>query len=177
MDEEGLYSLAQQEIMDQITSRIKGVRVLDAFCGVGGSAIGFARAGRQVLTVDINASRLEMAKFNAELFSVAESIEFRRADILTVLDSEKADTVFLDPPWGGPSYSNQKEFLLEHFFPDGKLLLEKSFAAASEVVIRLPKNFRFEDLASLQKPAHIQKNLFHDKLLHYTAYFSSLSRL
>lgn len=117
MDEEGLYSLAQQEIMDQITSRIKGVRVLDAFCGVGGSAIGFARAGKQVLTVDINASRLEMAKFNAELFSVAESIEFRRADILTVLDSEKADTVFLDPPWGGTIVLEPKGIPARALFP------------------------------------------------------------
>ena len=172
-DEEGLYSLAQQVVMDQITPKIRGTHVLYAFCGVGGSAIGLARAGKHVLTLDTNASRLEMARYNAALFSVEHNIEFRQANALEVLRASRFDAVFLDPPWGGPSYSKQSAFLLEHFAPDGGDLLRLSFQAAREVVIRLPKNFAFDQLRSFGKTYELQENMHTGKLMHYTAYFDS----
>lgn len=171
IDEEGLYSLAQQSVMDQITPHLSGKVVLDAFCGVGGSAIGLARAGKQVLSIDTNRARLEMARYNAALFSVEGSIEFREANALEILKAERFDTVFLDPPWGGPGYSKQSNFLLEHFLPDGTQLLDLAFAAASEVAIRLPKNFAFPELQRWNHRYELQENMLAGKLMHYTAFF------
>lgn len=43
LDEEGWYSVTPERIADQIAERCRCDIVLDAFCGVGGNAIAFAR--------------------------------------------------------------------------------------------------------------------------------------
>ena len=43
MDEEGWYSVTPEAIATQIAERCRCDVVLDAFCGVGGNAIAFAR--------------------------------------------------------------------------------------------------------------------------------------
>lgn len=171
IDEEGLYSLAQQAVMDQITPLVPGETVIDAFCGIGGSAIGFARAGKRVTTIDSNAARLEMARYNAALFGVEGNIAFEHGNSLELLPKLHADAVFLDPPWGGPNYSKQKEFYLDDFSPSGKTLLEISFKVAPCTVIRLPKNFAMNEIESLPRKAKLQENFLGPKLMHFTAFF------
>jgi trimethylguanosine synthase len=43
LDEEGWYSVTPEAIATQIAERCRCDVVLDAFCGVGGNAIAFAR--------------------------------------------------------------------------------------------------------------------------------------
>lgn len=43
LDEEGWYSVTPELIADQIADRCRCGTVLDAFCGVGGNAIAFAK--------------------------------------------------------------------------------------------------------------------------------------
>ena len=43
LDEEGWYSVTPEAIADVIADRCRCGTVLDAFCGVGGNAIAFAR--------------------------------------------------------------------------------------------------------------------------------------
>lgn len=45
-----------------------------------------------------------MAKHNATVYGVADSIEFIVGDFLQLAENLKADQVFLSPPWGGPTY-------------------------------------------------------------------------
>jgi trimethylguanosine synthase len=172
IDLEGLYSMAQQSIMDQITPLIPGKTAIDAFSGIGGSAIGLARAGKKVVSIDSNAERIEMAKFNAKLFKVEPLIDFRIGDSLKILPTLGADSIFLDPPWGGPGYSKQSKFLLEHFAPHGKTLLTISLDRAACVVIRLPKNFELTELEQFGRKWRLEENFLSGKLMHYTAFFS-----
>ncbi|VDC02843.1 unnamed protein product [Peniophora sp. CBMAI 1063] len=95
---------------------------LDAFCGVGGNAIAFAKTCERVIALDISPTRLALARHNAEIYGVADRIEFILADFLSFARTlrptgtgslctdypdpatRKIDVVFLSPPWGGPSY-------------------------------------------------------------------------
>ena len=43
LDEEGWYSVTPERVADQIAERCRCDTILDAFCGVGGNAIAFAR--------------------------------------------------------------------------------------------------------------------------------------
>jgi hypothetical protein len=100
--------------------------VIDAFCGVGGNSIQFALTCERVIAIDINPERLAMAKHNAEVYGVADRIEFILGDYLTLLLAlflsfhiyleltvvHQADVVFLSPPWGGPEYINRPYFSL-----------------------------------------------------------------
>ena len=54
LDEEGWYSVTPERVADQIAERCRCDTVLDAFCGVGGNAIAFAKTcERGVQTFDI----------------------------------------------------------------------------------------------------------------------------
>ena len=132
MDEEGWYSVTPERVADQIAERCRCDTILDAFCGVGGNAIAFAKTcerGAQtfdilqcsclklrrhaVIALDTNPTRLALARHNAVIYGVADRIEFILTDYLSFAQSylnlplksmRKIDVVFLSPPWGGPSY-------------------------------------------------------------------------
>ena len=76
-----------------------------------------------VIAIDIDEAKLECARNNAEVYGVADRIEFIHADFLSIAHTLSADVVFLSPPWGGPEYLNQDTFKLENMPIDGYPLL------------------------------------------------------
>ena len=171
MDVEGLYSMDLQEVASGIAQRIHLPHVLDAFCGVGGAAIAFARAGKRVTAIEIDSERLAMSKHNARLFSVDDRIQFVEGDCTTMLYQLKDTAVYLDPPWGGPDYGKLDQFLLGHFSPNGDTLIKQALSASPEVVCKLPKNFDFSELDRFQRPFEIVENIVGGQLEYFTAYF------
>ena len=172
LDEEGLFSLALESVALHIAEKTPGDVIADAFCGAGGSAIGFARAGKRVVAIDNNELKLEMARHNAKLFEVEDNIEFVHGDCREILPALKADTVFLDPPWGGTDYNKAEKFHLSDFDPDGRALLDLSFSLTPSVVLRLPKNFAMEELDKIGRTYETERNTLNGRLLHYCVYFS-----
>lgn len=141
VDAEGLYSAKPEESALRIAEALGGRVVLDAFCGVGGSAIGFARHGSRVLSVDTEATRLEMARHNARVYGVSDRIEFVLGDCRDFLRAADFDAVYFDPPWGGPEYSKRPRFPLEGFEPDGRELLRLAFEREARIGFTVPPNF------------------------------------
>jgi predicted RNA methylase len=99
-DEEGRFSLTPETMALRLGQRAKGRSVVDAGCGVGGNAIGFARAGSPVTAIERDPQRLELARHNARVYGVRERIRFIGGDASALLASLSADILFLDPPWG-----------------------------------------------------------------------------
>lgn len=101
-------------IADQIAERCRCDVVLDAFCGVGGNAIAFARTCERVIAMDNDVTRLKIARHNALYCGVADRIEFVLCDYVQWAreyasragDKEAIDVVFLSPPWGGDTRSS-----------------------------------------------------------------------
>lgn len=58
--------------------------IVDAFAGVGGNAIQFALTCDRVIAVELCAQRLEIARHNAEVYRVADKIDFICGDFLEV---------------------------------------------------------------------------------------------
>ncbi len=170
-DEEGLFSLTPQKVALEIADNTAGNIIVDAFCGVGGSAIGFALRGKKVIAIDSDSAKLNMAKNNSEIFGVSSLIEFAQGDCMQILPTLKPDTIFLDPPWGGTDYGNITEFKLSNFEPDGESLLDLSFSITNSVVMRLPKNFDLDELNQFNRKYELQENFLDGQLLHYCVYF------
>ena len=70
-----------------------------------------------MIAIDNNPTRLALARHNAQIYGVADRIEFILADFISFAksyltshtpsasnDARKIDVIFLSPPWGGPSY-------------------------------------------------------------------------
>ena len=73
-----------------------------------------------MIAIDIDPAKIECAKHNAEVYKVADRIEFIVGDFLQLAPSLKADVVFLSPPWGGPDYINAEVFDMKTMIqPDG----------------------------------------------------------
>lgn len=172
LDEEGLFSLALESVALHIAERTPGNFIVDAFCGAGGSAIGFARKGKYVVAIDNDAHRLSMARHNAKLFGVEASIEFIHGDCRNIIPGLQSDAIFLDPPWGGTDYNKKDKFSLYDFEPDGRELLELSFSLTPSVVLRLPKNFALDELDELGREYETEQNTLDGRLLHYCIYFT-----
>lgn len=133
LDEEGWYSVTPELIANQIAERCRCDTILDAFCGVGGNAIAFAktcehgmhvlnlfrprltRIPLKVIALDVSPVRLALARHNAVIYGVADRIEFILADYIAFAHAyasrpagkRSIDVVFLSPPWGGPDYISQ----------------------------------------------------------------------
>lgn len=58
--------------------------IVDAFAGVGGNAIQFAMTCDRVIAVELCPHRLEIARHNANVYGVADRIEFICGDFLEV---------------------------------------------------------------------------------------------
>ncbi|XP_053571024.1 trimethylguanosine synthase [Bombina bombina] len=184
LDEEGWFSVTPEKIAEHIACRVsRGFVcdiVVDAFCGVGGNAIQFAKAGKRVIAVDIDPVKLDLARNNAEVYGVADQIEFIRADFMSLAGDLKADVVFLSPPWGGPDYVSAETFDIRTMMsPDGFEIFKLSQQITKNIVYFLPRNTDVEQVASLAGPGgkvEIEQNFLNNKLKTMTVYFGDLIR-
>lgn len=168
LDVQALYSLVIQEMAAHTAAVTPGDVVVDAFCGAGGSAIGFARAGKRVTAIELDGDRLEMARYNAALFGVADRITFIEGDAVRLLPTLKADTVYLAPPWGGPDYTKLSLFTFDHFEPNGNRLMELALQHFTHVALQVPKNFDLNECKRYRSGASIYEDRWNDELLSYT---------
>ena len=114
MDREGWFSVTPEVLAAHIAERCRCDVVVDAFAGVGGNAIQFAFTCERVIAIDLDADRLALARHNAQVYGVADRIEFVHGDFLALAPRLRADVVFLSPPWGGPEYADADAFDIDN---------------------------------------------------------------
>lgn len=170
LDEEGLYSVKPEEEMLKVANEVNSAVILDAFCGLGGASIAFARCGKKVITYDTSLERLAMAKNNAEVYGVKDKIEFIHGDVLEDIESIDAGAIYLDPPWGGPDYINNG-FTLSSFLPDGNILLGKGLNKYAEVSISVPIHFHIEDVIKIGRNFKVVYAYYKSEIIYYTIMF------
>lgn len=124
LDREGLYSATAEADALDMADRVPGKRVLDAFGGVGGNAIGFARRGKSVICVEKDPARAQMIITNAKVYEVDALIEVINADVFEVIGAVCVDALYLAPPWGGPDYYKKDRFLMTDFAPSPVKVIE-----------------------------------------------------
>uniref|UniRef100_A0A8B9TI17 Trimethylguanosine synthase n=1 Tax=Anas platyrhynchos TaxID=8839 RepID=A0A8B9TI17_ANAPL len=180
LDREGWFSVTPEKIAEHIAVRVAQAfncdTIVDAFCGVGGNAIQFALTSKRVIAIDIDPEKLSLARSNAEVYGVADKIEFMCGDFMVLAADLKADVVFLSPPWGGPDYATAEIFDIQTMIcPDGYPFKK----ITNNIVYFLPRNADINQIASLAGPGgkvEIEQNFLNNKLKTITAYFGDLIR-
>jgi trimethylguanosine synthase len=175
-DAEGLYSVKPEKFALEIASQLPGQTVLDAFCGIGGSAIAFARLGKRVISTDIDEKRLDLAHHNAAVYGVADRIEFICGDILEMFGRLSFDCLHIDPPWGGPDYYRQENFGWADFAPNPLAMIKKALAAGKPVAVGLPVNFSLSELGEVPADFSLEDAADTTRVLFRTAYFLPAAR-
>lgn len=73
-----------------------------------------------MIAIDIDPVKIDLARNNAEVYGVADKVEFMCGDFLQLAPVLRADVVFLSPPWGGPDYATAETFDIQTMMsPDG----------------------------------------------------------
>jgi trimethylguanosine synthase len=149
----GLCTVKPERCALDIARSLQGRVVLDAFAGVGGMSIALARVGKRVIAVDTNINRLTRAKQNAVIYGVESHINFIHGDVCEVSRHMQYDSMYIDPPWGGPSYMRRPEFSFLDFEIDGghkvQDLLQRALLRDLNVAMSLPLNFDIQQFNSL----------------------------
>ncbi|KAF9800341.1 hypothetical protein SFRURICE_002910 [Spodoptera frugiperda] len=149
LDRESWFSITPEVVARHIAEKYQYDVVLDAFCGAGGNTIQFARTCNRVVAIDIEPNKITMTKHNATIYGVHEKIEFITGDFFELAPRLKADTVFLSPPWGGPSYSKAKEYEVESMLRPrpASELMQVARTISPNVELFLPRNTRHDQFA------------------------------
>eukprot|EP00112_Aurelia_sp_Birch-Aquarium-sp1_P008011 Seg1876.2 transcript_id=Seg1876.2/GoldUCD/mRNA.D3Y31 product="Trimethylguanosine synthase" protein_id=Seg1876.2/GoldUCD/D3Y31 len=178
LDKESWYSVTPEKIAEHIAERCRCDVVIDAFCGAGGNTIQLAFTCERVIAIDIDVTKIEIAKHNAAVYGVADRIEFIIGDYFNVAPNLKADAVFLSPPWGGPAYSDAKVFDIKKMIvPDGEEIFKVAEKVSKNVAYFLPRNVDIEQVVRLAGPGvkmEVEQNFVNNKVKTITAYFGEL---
>eukprot|EP00112_Aurelia_sp_Birch-Aquarium-sp1_P010856 Seg230.17 transcript_id=Seg230.17/GoldUCD/mRNA.D3Y31 product="Trimethylguanosine synthase" protein_id=Seg230.17/GoldUCD/D3Y31 len=178
LDKESWYSVTPEKIAEHIAERCRCDVVIDAFCGAGGNTIQLAFTCERVIAIDIDVTKIEIAKHNAAVYGVADRIEFIIGDYFDVAPNLKADAVFLSPPWGGPAYSDAKVFDIKTMIvPDGEEIFKVAEKISKNVAYFLPRNVDIEQVVRLAGPGvkmEVEQNFVNNKVKTITAYFGEL---
>ena len=63
-----------------------------------------------MIAIDLDPVKVAYARHNAEVYGVADRIEFIVGDFMQIVPKLSAEVIFLSPPWGGPEYLHAKTF-------------------------------------------------------------------
>jgi trimethylguanosine synthase len=155
LDRESLFSIKPEKFALQIAANFPEHTVVDGMCGVGGVTIALARLGKQVIAVDIDESRIELASHNARIYGVRDAIRFECADIREFVGTVKGVGLYLDPPWGGPDYYKLETFQLRDFSPDVSGVISAALSAGCHVGLSVPQNFDMDELTKYDCKARV----------------------
>ncbi|KAJ3038014.1 Trimethylguanosine synthase [Rhizophlyctis rosea] len=180
LDEEGWYSITPEKIATHIAQRCSRDTIVDAFCGVGGNTIQFAKVCKKVIAVDIDPIKIRCAQHNARVYGVADKIQFVLGDFMKLAPKLKADAVFLSPPWGGPSYLKAKVFDMHSMMMmDGGELFDTARSISNNICYYMPRNIDHNQLIQVAPPGHlceIEEVFLNDRLKCCIAYYRELAK-
>lgn len=181
MDDESWFSVTPEKIAEHHANKCKGNLVIDAFCGVGGNTIQLAKTCAVVVGIDIDPVKLEYARNNAQIYGVADRIEFILGDVLKVLEMFRgiADGIFMSPPWGGPEYLDKEAYdLREMGHLNGLELLDLVRSVCPNVAFFVPRNSDPQQLVDHVGSGQfeLEKNYLGSKWKTSTIYFGNFKK-
>jgi predicted RNA methylase len=152
--EEGAYSITRRRDAERILNIIRIVvkdlstkTITDATACIGGDTINFALHFKEVHSIELKKENYDILQNNVNVYELT-NVNLYHGDC-TNLYTWYSDVLYIDPPWGGRDYKEQK--CLELFLTNKRLdvwleeiLLQKS--RPSHIILKLPSNYNFKQL-------------------------------
>ena len=164
LTEEGLYSITRRRdaeralsIMKSTVGDLKTKTITDATGCVGGDTIHFANEFQFVHSIEMNEENFKALQTNVDQYKF-DNIALHNGDAIT-LYNWKTDVLYIDPPWGGPQYKEQKtlDLIMSGLRLDQwleQILLRKN--RPNYIFLKLPYNYNFARLNFLSNVEHIK---------------------
>lgn len=179
MDEESWYSVTPEMIAAHHAYRCSCDVVVDAFCGSGGNSIQLAYTCNQVIAVDIDPKKIELARHNAKVYGVADRIQFVVGNFFELAPTLKADVVYLSPPWGGVKYLYETIYDVSVMggCMEARKLMDAARTISDNIALYLPRTsdlYQVVSLAGAGGSVDIESNMMGRKKKAITVYYGDL---
>jgi len=158
LTQEGGYSITKRRdalqiirVMQNVLHEISTMTIVDATACNGGDTLNFAMNFKCVRSIEINSSNFSALEYNVKQVYKFKNVELIKGDC-TKIQLGKTDVLYLDPPWGGPSYREQLliDLKLSEISIDIWLSgLLKEDDAPKHIFIKLPFNYDFNKLKNI----------------------------
>jgi predicted RNA methylase len=148
---EGNYSVTRKydssrivNIMESVAGTLRTKTITDATGCVGGDTIQFGMSFQYVNTIEINSENFEVLNHNISLFGL-QNVTLYLGDATDIFNW-RTDILYIDPPWGGPDYKQQKS--IDVFMSSKRLdtWLEEILIRRNRpnyIFVKLPQNYNF----------------------------------
>lgn len=157
-DVTGFQAAKSEPVADFVAKHLPGNRVFDAFTGIGGSALGFARAGKRVVSIEIVGERSRMAAHNAKVYGLEDQIRFVTGNTLELWKHFAFDAAYFDPAWGGLGYEKFKSLTFSSLTPNVLPLLKAIAAQGKHMALTVPLNFDLNELKQIPREVQLYYN-------------------
>lgn len=157
LSEEAYYSISHWKDANAVSARIKlelcrispatelsNVKIVDGTACVGGNSISFGREFQDIVAVEISEQHKNMLDHNLAQYGL-HHVTTLRGDITsvahTLVNRLKVNVMFLDPPWGGPEYKENRLTSLVLSGNDVSHWIRRWSAVYNMIVMKVPNNF------------------------------------
>lgn len=113
LNKEGRYSVTRRSESEQIIDcmylkigNLETKSITDATACMGGDTINFALHFEKVFSIEMNPENFKILENNIKAFN-CKNVTLYSGDSTEIINW-LSDIVYIDPPWGGPSYRNEK---------------------------------------------------------------------
>ena len=168
LDEEALYSTTDQMTANRIAKEINNyidstAIITDATACIGGSALAFSQIFKTVNAIEFNQERFKYLEHNIKLLNL-QNVKCIYGDSLQICKEIEQDVIFLDCPWGGPSYKEAIKVML--YLSETPLydIIHLLIKCAKIFCIKVPTNFDEElfiekttDIIKVEKKIKLRK--------------------
>ena len=147
-DEEALYSVTDQYTADKISRELKRLCptaqvITDATACIGGNSFSFSKHFSFVQAIELDKIRFDYLKANLQTLD-SINVACYWGDCIDIVPCLKQDLVFLDPPWGGPSYKDKKNIDLYLSGVELSEICRIIKPACRYLALKVPQNFALE---------------------------------
>lgn len=147
---EGNYSMSHWKDALNLCQYIKqnigqNLRITDATAGIGGNTIIFAEHFPLINAIDINEDQILALSNNLEVYNLANKVRIFQNDYSHVLNQLDEDVVFLDPPWGGPTYKVKNCVSLYLSGVPIHKIVNQIIKKGTYCLLKVPVNFDLKD--------------------------------
>ncbi len=137
---------------DHLAKRFKDLIVLETCTGAGFTTISLAKYAKHVYSIEIDSSRLEMAKKNSRIAGFEKKITFINGDVTMgkILDLVPIiDAAFIDPDWAVTGDNHVYKFLNSNTKPPSDKLLNLINKKTSNIILVQPPYIDKEEFKKL----------------------------
>jgi tRNA/tmRNA/rRNA uracil-C5-methylase (TrmA/RlmC/RlmD family) len=136
------------------------ITIVDSTACVGGDTISFCHNFGIVIPIEIDSNRYKDLLHNINLYNIQNAFPINGNCLEKIPEIEiNIDVIFIDPPWGGSDYKLQDKLDIKMDDKDLDQIITSLFIKNVKlVVLKLPKNYNYENLIPKLKSYRVTLN-------------------